>query len=123
VGPDLAYWARAIRFAASLVVRQRHLPGLTGGKDTWRAVWHPVIGGDDILTFRRLAAGMPPAARALTKPGTPSPSSPVSGAGGCPGTVVTGSPGRSANADQLPSRAQAPLYGAHPAGGTYDRRR
>ncbi|HCC33842.1 MAG TPA: ATP-dependent helicase [Clostridiales bacterium] len=73
VGPDLAYWKKAIRFAASLVVRQRYLPSLVGGKDSWHAVWSPVISGDDVKTLGRLAAAMPPSARALTKPGTPSP--------------------------------------------------
>jgi len=73
VGADLAYWSKALRFAGSLVARQRYLPGLAGGQGTWRAVWCPIVSGLDAAPHERLAALMPPAARALTEPGVPCP--------------------------------------------------
>ena len=48
VGVDTAYWAETLRFAASLVARQRFLPDLAPwNDDEYRAVWSPVLTGDD----------------------------------------------------------------------------
>lgn len=47
IGADTAYWAEALRFAASLVTRQRFLPDLAPwNDDEYRAVWSPVITGE-----------------------------------------------------------------------------
>lgn len=69
-GADLAYWARALRFAASLVARQRFLPGLIpadGQEGRGRAAWRAVLLGPDSERLVRLAERMPPSARALVE--------------------------------------------------------
>lgn len=66
VGRDLAFWASAFEFAASLTVRQRILPGLVLEGARHRAVWKPVYTGNDARMFRELAAAMPGSARALS---------------------------------------------------------
>lgn len=71
VGPDLGYWAEALRFAASLLVRQRYLPDLVMREATARAVWLPVISGKDLERFAGLAQRMPHCARALTYAAAP----------------------------------------------------
>ncbi len=65
VGPDLAFWARALRLAASLVARGRILPGLRLVEGEGLAVWEPFPGPDDRGGLATLASSMPPAARAL----------------------------------------------------------
>ena len=68
VGVDTAYWAETLQFAASLVARQRFLPDLAlRNDDAYRAVWSPVLTGDDAEQFSELASRMPAAARALTE--------------------------------------------------------
>ena len=67
IGADTAYWAEALHFAASLVARQRFLPGFATGTDGYRAVWSPVLTGGDAEQFAELASRMPAAARALTE--------------------------------------------------------
>lgn len=66
-GNDLRYWAEALRFAGSIVARQRYLPGvrvMAGG--SWCAVWEPVYAGADHERLAALAGRMPPAARAIS---------------------------------------------------------
>ena len=65
VGDDLAFWARAFRFAAALVARESFLPGLSPAPEGWRARWEPVCAGPDADRLARLAEAMPPACRAL----------------------------------------------------------
>ena len=68
IGADTAYWAEALHFAASLVARQRFLPALAlRNGDVYRALWSPVITGEDAEQFSELASRMPAAARALTE--------------------------------------------------------
>lgn len=67
VGTDTAYWAEALRFAASLVARQRFLPDLAPSAKGYRAMWSPVLTGEDAEQFAELATRMPAAARALTE--------------------------------------------------------
>ena len=43
VSRDLAFWAKAMRFAGSLVARQQFLPDLEPVEDFYRARWRPVI--------------------------------------------------------------------------------
>ena len=66
IGPDLAFWSEALRFAGSLVARQRLIPGLLLEEDEARAVWEPVYFGKDAEQLAALARRMPPAARAFT---------------------------------------------------------
>jgi len=66
VSRDLAFWALVLRFAGSLVVRQRFLPGLIETDAGWRARWTPVLDGADAQRRAKLAKAMPGAARALT---------------------------------------------------------
>ena len=73
VGPDLAYWAEALRFAGSMVARQQYLPGLTADWDEFRATWDPVFVGADAERFAELAKRMPAAARAFSEPDAAAP--------------------------------------------------
>ena len=73
VGPDLAYWAEALRFAGSMVARQQYLPGLTVERDEFRATWDPVFVGADAERFAELAKRMPAVARAFSEPGAAAP--------------------------------------------------
>lgn len=66
VGRDLAFWGEVLRFAGTLVARQRFLPGVGHDRDQYRAVWEPVLLGPDYAKLTRLARNMPAAARALT---------------------------------------------------------
>ena len=67
VGPDLAYWAEALRFAGSMVARQQYLPGLTADRDEFRATWDPVFVGADAERLAGLARRMPAVARAISE--------------------------------------------------------
>ncbi len=69
VGPDMAYWTDALRFAGFLVARQQFLPGLDGDRRRYVAKWNPVFVGRDAERFDVLARRMPAAARALSEPG------------------------------------------------------
>ena len=73
VGPDLAYWAEALRFAGSMVARQQYLPGLTADRDEFRATWDPVFVGADAERLIGLARRMPAVARALSAPDAAAP--------------------------------------------------
>ncbi len=63
VGDDVGYWLDAIRFAASLVARQRYLPDVGPNKN---ARWIAVIRDQDGEIFERLARDLPTISRALT---------------------------------------------------------
>ena len=86
VGTDTAYWAEALQFAASLVARQRFLPGLVTGTDGYRAVWTPAFTGEDEEYIAGLAGRMPAAARALTR--TDNREAPARGSGEVLGEVI-----------------------------------
>lgn len=66
IGPTLAYWTTALRFAGSLVTREQFVPSLREEGESFRACWLPVLSGPDSERLRQLAAAMPPACRALT---------------------------------------------------------
>jgi hypothetical protein len=66
VGGDWIFWANALRFASALVTRQKMLPGLSNGDDTWRARWDAVVAGADAERLEQLARAMPHACRALS---------------------------------------------------------
>ena len=68
VGEDLGFWAKALRFAGSLVARQKFLPGIAQENGTYSARWIPVIHGADAERLRNLARAMPAVSRALTRP-------------------------------------------------------
>ncbi len=73
VGPDLAYWAEALRFAGSMVARQQYLPGLTADRDEFRATWDPVFVGADAERIAGLTRRMPAVARAISEPDATAP--------------------------------------------------
>jgi SNF2 family DNA or RNA helicase len=73
VGRDLAFWVRAMRFAGALVARQQFLPGLESRNGQYRALWEPVVVGEDRGRVTSLAIDMPGVARALSLEATPSP--------------------------------------------------
>jgi SNF2 family DNA or RNA helicase len=64
IGRDLAFWAQALRFAASLVTRQQVVPGLAQEKGEYLARWKPVIQGPDADRLAGLARAMPAVSRA-----------------------------------------------------------
>ena len=64
ISKDLVFWAQTLRFAASLVTRQRFLPGLTEKKGEYSAKWKPVISGPDADCLAGLARVMPAVSRA-----------------------------------------------------------
>jgi superfamily II DNA or RNA helicase len=66
VGPTLAFWVRALRFAGALAAREQVVPGLRKN-GAWRACWQPVVTGPDVGRLARLVRGMPHACRALSR--------------------------------------------------------
>jgi SNF2 family DNA or RNA helicase len=70
-GRDFSFWIQALRFAGSLVARQRFLPDIEQRASQWHAHWRPVWLGDDADERERLARRMPAAARALTPDAAP----------------------------------------------------
>ena len=70
-GRDFSFWLEAMRFAGSLVARQRFLPDIEERASQWHAHWRPVWLGDDSNERDRLARRMPAAARALSREAGP----------------------------------------------------
>ena len=66
IGADLAYWSRALRFAAGLVARQQFLPGMTHDLGVDRGTWIPLFVGGDADRLSQLSRRMPASARALS---------------------------------------------------------
>ena len=66
VGPTLAFWAAALRFAGALTAREQFLPDIAPIGKTWRAGWKPVLTGPEAERCGRLARAMPGACRAFT---------------------------------------------------------
>jgi SNF2 family DNA or RNA helicase len=59
IGPDLSFWSSALEFCASLVVRQRVVPGYALENNRFRSFWKPIYTGTDEQAFRELAARLP----------------------------------------------------------------
>jgi SNF2 family DNA or RNA helicase len=66
VGPALAFWARALRFAGALAAREQFVPDVRHAGSAWQARWRPVLAGADRQRAGQLARAMPPACRALS---------------------------------------------------------
>ena len=64
-GEDILYWFRVMQFAASLVTRQKYLPGIKQDHGEHVACWKPVYLGEDRKRFEVLTQAMPPICRAL----------------------------------------------------------
>jgi SNF2 family DNA or RNA helicase len=77
VGKTLAYWSAVLRFAGTLVARQRFLPDAAPAPDGARARWKPVLLGPDADRLAALARAMPPACRALRRNGDSPPQGPA----------------------------------------------
>jgi SNF2 family DNA or RNA helicase len=73
VGRDLAFWTRAMRLAGALVARQQFLPGLESRSGEFRALWEPVVAGEDRARLALLAKTMPAVCRVLAREATASP--------------------------------------------------
>jgi SNF2 family DNA or RNA helicase len=71
VSRDLGFWVRTMRFAGALVARQQFLPGLESRNGQNRALWEPVLAGEDRGRITTLANDMPGVARALSREATP----------------------------------------------------
>lgn len=72
IGPDLRAWVVAARFALSLLVRQRFVPGIRVEGERLTARWSPAIDDPgDAAALRAVVEGLPSAAIALawTHPG------------------------------------------------------
>jgi SNF2 family DNA or RNA helicase len=65
-GRDFSFWGQALHVAASMVTRQRYLPGLVERDGAYFARWQPVWIGADVTRLEAMAAGMPGVARAVT---------------------------------------------------------
>lgn len=65
-GADLAYWAAALRWAVTLLIRQQFLPDLLREDSEFVGRWRAAYTGRDDERRCQLAAAMPSAARALT---------------------------------------------------------
>ena len=76
-GRDFSFWSHAVRVAASLVTRQRYLPGIVERDGEFFARWQPVWIGDDAARLEALAAGMPAVARAVTRDADAAPETPA----------------------------------------------
>ena len=63
VGADLAWCATAMRYAAAVIARGHVAPAVEGE----RAVWLPMLVGDEAERFASLAAAIPPVALAFRK--------------------------------------------------------
>ena len=63
VGADLAWCAMAMRYAAAIVARGHVAPAVDGD----RAVWIPLLVGDEAERFASLVASIPPVALAFRK--------------------------------------------------------
>jgi SNF2 family DNA or RNA helicase len=77
VGKTLAFWATALRFAATLVARQQFLPGVELGPEGHRARWQPVLQAADAQRQTQLARAMSAACRALSRDGSAVPATPA----------------------------------------------
>jgi hypothetical protein len=65
-GADLAGWAAALRLAGALIAHQQVLPDIVERAGDYYAAWTPLVAGADADRLTRLAAVLPPVARALT---------------------------------------------------------
>ena len=72
-GRDLSFWAEALSFTGSLVVRRSYLPAISEEGLAHRAVWEPLLTPADLKQCTALAGNMPHCARAimLKKSGEP----------------------------------------------------
>ncbi|HZY89952.1 MAG TPA: DEAD/DEAH box helicase, partial [Gemmataceae bacterium] len=78
VGPTLAFWAQALRFAGALVAREQFVPDVRPDGKGWRACWRPVLAGADGQRAHQLAGAMPAACRALSRSADAPPDRPAS---------------------------------------------
>ncbi len=67
VGKDLAFWAKALRFAGALVTRQQFLPSLAKIRGQYHARWEAAFLAADAERLATLAKAMPHASRALSE--------------------------------------------------------
>ena len=66
IGDDLAYWAEALRFAGSMVARQRYIPEVIRKDEEFHAQWEAIFSAEDSESVTSLAKIMPPVARSLS---------------------------------------------------------
>ncbi len=77
VGSTAKYWTDALRWAGSMVARQRFLPTIRGTEVGFLAAWEPVLDGDDVHRVLDLTRRMPHACRALARDNSTPPNRPA----------------------------------------------
>lgn len=77
VGPSLAYWSAALRFACALAGREQFVPSVRKEGTTWAARWTPVLAGAEGQRAATLAHAMPAACRALSRSESEQPTTPA----------------------------------------------
>ena len=79
IGPDIAHWVAAMRYAGGLVARGLFIPSLSQvDGHGYEARWEPVIGGRDLERLHVLASAMPAVARCIGERGDGPPDRPAS---------------------------------------------
>ncbi len=76
LGDEFPFWVHLLRFAASLTVRQQFLPSVRAENELHRAVWEPVIIGEDSARLSALVRAMPSVAFAVIGKATTYPPAP-----------------------------------------------
>ncbi len=66
IGKDMSYWATALRFAGSLIAKEKYIPSIIEEKEHIRATWKPVYESEDRERQIKLAKAMPDVCRALS---------------------------------------------------------
>lgn len=66
IGNDLSYWASVLRFAGSLVAKEKFIPGIMEDMGLIHAIWKPVLETEDQKRKKILAQVMPDSCRAIT---------------------------------------------------------
>ncbi len=66
VGKDLFYWAAVLRFAGSIVAKEKYIPSVIEEGEKYQAIWKPVFESEDQERKNLLAKAMPDACRALS---------------------------------------------------------
>ncbi len=66
LGEDITFLSRVMRFAGSLEVRQRFLPGIQRFEDAYRARWEPIFTGKDADRLQALILEFPDSLRAFS---------------------------------------------------------
>ena len=67
IGADLAYMAKVMQLAGSIVAKQQYLPNMERENEWYRAVWVPILTSEDSKRFESLVKCMPSVVLALDR--------------------------------------------------------